>query len=218
MTMEYKVMFIDEESTQHEDFEDHFEEYWPEAKVICVFPSPTVNEMMEEIEQHQPNAIVVDFQLNDKKTDIDYNVCYNGVELLKEIQAQKFDFPCFVLTSYDDDAVADSDDVNFVYIKKNLHFSSDNGKVSFAQRVKSQIDKYLARIENAKAELSVLLEKRKSGKANVKDEGRIIELDSFLEKTMDATGAIPDEMKHLSNMERLNSLIDKVNQLICKFD
>lgn len=218
MTMKYKVMFIDEESTQHEDFEDHFEEYWPEAKVICVFPSPTLNEMMEEIEQHQPNAIVVDFQLNDKKTDVDYNVCYNGIELLKEIQAQKFDFPCFVLTSYDDDAVADSDDVNFVYIKKNLHFSSDEGKVSFAQRVKSQIDKYLARIENAKAELSVLLEKRKSGKANVKDEGRIIELDSFLEKTMDATGAIPDEMKHLSNMERLNSLIDKVNQLICKFD
>lgn len=218
MTMKYMVMFIDEESTQHEDFEDHFEEYWPEAKVICVFPSPTLNEMMEEIEQHQPNAIVVDFQLNDKKTDVDYNVCYNGIELLKEIQAQKFDFPCFVLTSYDDDAVADSDDVNFVYIKKNLHFSSDEGKVSFAQRVKSQIDKYLARIENAKAELSVLLEKRKSGKANVKDEGRIIELDSFLEKTMDATGAIPDEMKHLSNMERLNSLIDKVNQLICKFD
>lgn len=216
--MKYKVMFIDEESTQHEDFEDHFEEYWPEAKVICIFPSPTLNEMMEEIEQHQPNAIVVDFQLNDKKTDVDYNVCYNGIELLKEIQAQKFDFPCFVLTSYDDDAVADSDDVNFVYIKKNLHFSSDEGKVSFAQRVKSQIDKYLARIENAKAELSVLLEKRKSGKANVKDEGRIIELDSFLEKTMDATGAIPDEMKHLSNMERLNSLIDKVNQLICKFD
>ena len=159
MTMKYKVMFIDEESTQHEDFEDHFEEYWPEAKVICVFPSPTLNEMMEEIEQHQPNAIVVDFQLNDKKTDVDYNVCYNGIELLKEIQAQKFDFPCFVLTSYDDDAVADSDDVNFVYIKKNLHFSSDEGKVSFAQRVKSQIDKYLARIENAKAELSVLLEK-----------------------------------------------------------
>lgn len=218
MTMEYKVMFIDEETTQHEDFEDHFDEYWPEAKVICVFPSPTLNEMMEEIEQYQPNAIVVDFQLNDKKTDIDYNVCYNGVELLKEIQAQKCDYPCFVLTSYDDDAVADSDDVNFVYIKKNLHFSSDNGKVSFAQRVKSQIDKFLARVENAKAELSVLLEKRKSGKANVKDEGRIIELDSFLEKTMDATGGIPDEMKHLSNMERLNSLIDKVDQLICKFD
>ena len=218
MTMEYKVMFIDEESTQHEDFEDHFDEYWPEAKVRCVFPFPTLNEMMEGIEQFKPNAIVVDFQLNDKKTDINYNVCYNGVELLKEIQAQKCDYPCFVITSYDDNAVADSDDVNFVYVKKNLHFSSDDGKVSFAQRVKSQIDKYLAKVENAKMELSELLEKRKSGKANVQDEGRIIELDSFLEKTMDATGAIPKEMKHLSNMDRLSSLIDKVDQLISKFE
>lgn len=110
------------------------------------------------------------------------------------------------------------DGYNFVYIKKNLHFSSDCGKVPFAQRVKSQIDKYLARIKNAKAELSILLEKRKSGKANVKDEEHIVELDSFLEKTIDTTGAIPDEMKHLSNMDRLNSLIDKVDQLIGKFE
>ena len=218
MIMEYKIMFIDEESTQHDEFENHFEKYWPEANVRCIFPSSTLNEMLEEIEQWQPNAIVVDFQLNDKKTDIKYNVCYNGVELLKEIQLQKWDFPCFVITSYDDEAVADSNDVNFVYIKKNLHFSSDCGKVPFAQRVKSQIDKYLARIENAKAELSVLLEKRKSGKANVKDEEHIVELDSFLEKTIDTTGAIPDEMKHLSNMDRLNSLIDKVDQLIGKFE
>ena len=149
----------------------------------------------------------------------DVQGCFEALKLLlKEIQLQKCDFPCFVITSYDDDAVADSDDVNFVYIKKSLHFSSNAGKVPFAQRVKCQIDKYLARIVNAKAELSVLLEKRKSGKANVKDEEHIVELDSFLEKTIDTTGAIPDEMKHLSNMDRLNSLIDKVDQLIGKFE
>lgn len=216
--MKYKVIFIDEESTQHDEFKDHFDKYWPEAEVECAFPSPTLNKMLEVIEQYQPNAIIVDFQLNDKKTDIKYNVCYNGVELLKEIQSQKCDFPCFVITSYDDEAVADSNDVNFVYIKKSLHYSSDGGKVPFAQRVKCQIDKYLAKVTNAKAELSFLLEKRKSGKANVIDEGRIVELDSFLEKTMDATGVIPDEMKHLSNMDRLNSLINKVDQLISKFE
>ena len=65
-------MFIDEESTQHDEFENHFEKYWPEANVRCVFPSSTLNEMLEEIEQWQPNAIIVDFQLNDKKTDIKY--------------------------------------------------------------------------------------------------------------------------------------------------
>lgn len=218
MIMKYKIMFIDEESTQHDEFEDHFEKYWPEAEVKCVFPTKTLKEMLEDIEQNHPNAIIVDFRLNEKQTDIPYNVCYNGVELLNEIQAQKPNYPCFVITSYDDDAVADSDDVNFVYIKKSLHFSSNAGKVPFAQRVKCQIDKYLARVENAKAELSVLLEKRKLGKANVKDEGRIIELDSFLEKTIDASAAIPDEMKHLSNMDRLNSLIGKVDQLISKFE
>lgn len=37
MIMKYKIMFIDEESTQHDEFEDHFEKYWPEAEVNVYF-------------------------------------------------------------------------------------------------------------------------------------------------------------------------------------
>lgn len=217
--MNYKVLFIDEESTQHDDFKDHFEENWPEAVCECLFPAKTIEEMMDLLEKKHPDAVIVDYQLNNKKEDISYNVGYNGVDLLNTIHNQLSDFPCFVLTSFDENAVVDSDDVNFVYVKKVLQFSSANGeKVSFAQRVKSQIDKYRIRIAKARKDLLSLIEKREKGNATVLDEERIIELDTFLEKSYGKDNSIPSELKHTSNLEKLNSLIDKVDCLISKMN
>ena len=113
--MSYKVLFIDEESIQHDNFKEHFEENWPEAECECVFPARTIEGMLELLEKTHPDAVIVDYQLNDKKVDISYNVGYNGVELLNAIHNQLADFPCFVITSYDGEAVVDSDDVNLVY-------------------------------------------------------------------------------------------------------
>lgn len=213
--MSYKVLFIDEESVQHDDFKDHFEKNWPDAARECMFPAPTIGEMLERIEEEHPDAVVVDYQLNDKKVDIDYNVCYNGVELINALHMQLSDFPCFVLTSHDDNAVVDSLDVNLVYVKKVLLFSSKDGeKVSFAQRVRNQVDKYRMRIANARKELSTLLEKRKKYTATAQDEERIVELDPFLEKTYGKEDSVPSGLKQMSNLERLNSLIEKVDCLI----
>ena len=50
------------------------------------------------------------------------------------------------------------------------------------------------------------------------DEERIIKLDSFLEKSLDSYDSIPDELKELSNLERLNTLIGKVDDLLKKFE
>lgn len=217
--MGYKVLFIDEESLQHDDFKDHFEENWPEAVIECMFPTPTIEKMLDKIEELHPDAVIVDYQLNDKKEDISYNVGYNGVELLNAIHDKLFDFPCFVITSYDGEAVGDSDDVNLVYVKKVLHFSSVDGeKVSFAQRVKSQIDKHRMRIDNARKELSNLIVKRERGNATVQDEEKIVELDSFLEKTYGRNDSVPSGLKQLSNLERLNTLIEKVDNLIDKMN
>ena len=72
------------------------------------------------------------------------------------------------------------------------------------------------RIDNARKELSILIEKREKGNATVQDEERIIELDTFLEKTYGKEDAVPSELKHMSNLEKLNTLIDKVDCLINK--
>lgn len=214
--MNYKILFIDEESEQQDKFMDYFESACPEAVTCCELPLPSIDDMLEKIWSLHPDAVVTDFRLNEIKEDIRYTVKYNGMELLKAIRRQREDFPCFVITSFADEAVSDSDDVNLVYEKGQLKTTSDNAKVTFAARVIQQIEKYRSRIDNAKRELSGLLNKRMSGDANVRDEERIIELDTFLEKALGAENLVPPELKCLSNLKRLNKLIEKVDEILSK--
>jgi DNA-binding NarL/FixJ family response regulator len=212
--MKYTILYIDEESTQHDMFMDYFEAACQDAIPKCEFPLPTLDEMIKKIWSLCPDAIVTDFQLNDKKLDVDYTVKYNGVELIRALREQRENFPCFVITSFDDEAVNDSDDVNLVYIKDVLTHESNNAKAIFAERVTHQIDKYRSRIETAKQELSDLMDKRRREEVNIYEEQRIIELDTFLEKAFNAESNVPFELKTFSNMNKLKELINKVDELL----
>lgn len=218
----YKILFIDEEQETFDDFLDYVEYSSTKDKieVQTEFPLENIEEMIELIFKINPDAIVVDFRLNEMKTDIQYNVPYNGVELVDEFLKTRMGFPCFVLTAFDDLAVSASDDVNKVYIKNILHNNKEESKAKakFLDRVINQIEHYKSKINNAEKELLSLIELRKSGKAGISDEERIIELDQFLENTIDRKHSIPKEYKTLSNEDRLNKILNTVDEILKKVD
>lgn len=217
----YKILFIDEEKDTLEDFEEFVEDFPSkvELKPLTSFPLASKDEMIEHIIKLAPDALVVDFRLNEMKNDIKYNIPYNGVDLVEEYQSIRNNFPCFVLTALDDEAVNQSEDVNIVYIKNILYNKEEgNAKAKFLDRVLGQIEHYKSRIENAKIELAELVILRKAGKADINIESKIIELDDFLEKSIDAKNSMPSEFKTLSNSNRLDSIIYKVDELLKKID
>jgi CheY-like chemotaxis protein len=215
----YKILFIDEEKETLEDFEDFVEGFSAktELNAITKLPLADKEEMIELIIKLAPDALISDFRLNEMKTDINYTVPYNGVELVEKFQSIRTDFPCFVLTALDDEAVNQSDDVNIVYVKNILHNKEEgNAKAKFLDRVVSQIEHYKKKIENAKEELTELVKVRQAGEANIDIENRIIYLDDFLEKSIDARNSIPSEFKTLSNSNRLDNILNKVDDLLNK--
>lgn len=217
----YKILFIDEEKDTLQDFEDFVEKFTSKTKLeaIAMFPLADLNEMIETIIKHAPDAIISDFRLNELKTDIKYNVPYNGVELVEEFESIRNHFPCFVLTALDDEAVNNSNDVNIVYVKNIIYNKEEvNAKAKFLDRVVSQIEHYKNRIEHSKNELNELIAVRKAGKADYEIENRIIELDNFLEKSIDAKNIIPSEFKTLSNSNKLDGILNKVDELLNKLD
>lgn len=216
--MDYKILFIDEEEEEQDKFKDYFERVSPDVNPECLLPEADIDDMLDKIIELQADAIVTDFRLNEIRTHVNYNVNYNGVELIKELRNRYENFPSFVITSHDDEAVNDTDDVNVVYIKDILSPENDKGKVPFAQRIIRQIDKYRSSIDAARNELNVLIDKRSNGEAGVYEENRIIELDSFLERTFGTYDAIPEQMKKLSNIDKLNELIDKADEILKKLE
>ncbi len=218
----YKILFIDEEQETFDDFLDYVElsSTKDNIEVQTQFPLEHLDEMVELIFKINPDAIVTDFRLNEMKTDIKYNVPYNGVELVQELLKIRTGFPCFVLTAYDDLAVSESDDVNKVYIKNILHNNKEESKAKakFLDRVIYQIEHYKSKIKSVEKELLELIELRKSGKANISDEERIIALDNFLENIIDSQHSVPPEFKTLSNEDRLNKLLSTVDEILKKVD
>lgn len=217
----YRILFIDEETDAIEEFKDYADETTTSEQIVVLdeFPQPSLDEMIETIIKINPDAVITDFMLNEKKTSIKYGVEYNGIDLVKKFISIRDDFPCFVMTSFDDDAVKESDDVNIVYIKDILHSEKNsNVKASFLEKVVSQITHYRARIDSSEKELKQLIELRKTGKATIVDENRIIELDHFLEQSVDRKNSIPKEFKELSNTQRLQEILSKVDNLLSKIN
>ncbi len=218
----HKILFIDEEQEALDDFLDYVELSSTKdiIEVQTKFPLEHLEEMIELIFEINPDAIITDFRLNEMKTDIKYNVPYDGVELVQELLKIRTSFPCFVLTAFDDLAVEESDDVNKVYIKNILHNNKEESKAKakFLDRVITQIEHYKSKINKAEEELLKLIELRKSGKANISDEERIITLDNFLENIIDNKHALPLEFKTLSNEDRLNRLLSAVDKILREID
>jgi DNA-binding NarL/FixJ family response regulator len=214
----YKILFIDEQQDDIDAFKDYVEETNTKKKieVISEFPKEELSEMLATIFHLNPDAVVVDYMLNEMKEAIKYNVPYNGVELVQKILEIREGFPCFVMTSFDDDAIKEIADVNMVYIKGILHGSEKhvNAKANFLERVESQISHYKTKIADSEKRLIELIELRRSGKATIEQEQEMIELDHFLERSIDKKNSIPEEFKSLSNSKRLEDILAKVDELL----
>lgn len=220
--IKYKILFIDEEKDSFDDFLDYVEKSVRAGEIdpITQLPLEDLDAMIEKIISLNPDAIITDFNLNEKRVDIDYNVPYNGTELLETFLSLRESFPFFVLTAFDDVAINETDDVNKVYVKHILHKSNKEeatkARATFLDRVIASINHYKSKLKKSEEDLLKLLDKKRSGETNYEEEQRIIELDSFIEKSIDKNSSIPDEYKVSSNADKLGELLSKVDELINK--
>ena len=216
--MAYKLVFIDEEKDQHEHFMDYMDAAGEQFEVVCLYPEADLESMINRLEECHPDAIVSDYLLNEMKENIKYNVPYNGVELVQSYRDIRPGFPCFVITSYDKDAVAEIEDVNLVYVKGLLTNGEQSNKAKFYDRIKAQIEKYKNSIELAQKELNKLLKKRESDTLDMAEEERIVDLDNFLEKSLDNYTSLPSQMKDSKNLRHLTSILDNIDTLLSKLN
>lgn len=212
MTSNIRILFIDEEKENYDRLLDYLDKTTLTDEICFEYKPPlrTLEEMIQAILESNPNALVVDYRLNEDKREIKYTVPYTGISLLQEFRNIKEGFPCFVLTSYDHDAQVESDDVNIVYEKSLLNDSDSK----FLDKVKLQVVKYKSLIRNNTEEFRQLMIKKMERVLTLDEELRLIYLDTFIEKTRDGRASIPSELKETSNLEKLDQLIAKTDEIL----
>lgn len=223
----YKILFVDEDEAEIRRFQRYVRDQDTDKRfdVITKLPLENLGELVDNIFSENIDAIISDYQLAEYMPAI----TYTGVELIEKIQNKKANFPCFVMTSHDDKAVATSLDVNIVYIKglmgkesniksKGLMGKEGNIKITFLERIKSQIDHYQAKIKNSQDELNQIIAHSKKKELTAEQEERLLYLDDFIEKSTDKESKIPKQLKRKSTLNDLHKLIENTDKLLKNMD
>lgn len=224
--MLFNIIFIDEEKVAHRSFKRNFLDKNKEKFTgSYTVPLPNLDDMILAIFEKNPDAILTDFSLNDKKGDLPtpYSIGYNGGDLAEEVRRRRKNFPVFIATSLGDDAARDGYDVKLIHEKygsftdgttSSSNSSADIQHLTFADKVFYEITSYKQFLDQCSNEFDQLIYKRSSESLSLKEEERLIELDGILEASIDQKSKLPEDLKIPSNIARLEKLVSLAEQIL----
>lgn len=203
------IVYVDENLDAREDFGIDAKKSGLFSQVILLSPEPRLDEMIAVLVELKFEALVSDFRLADAAP-----VDYNGAQLVDRFGQVRRDFPCFIRTSYEHEALHEADDVNTVYAKEN---QSSQDVRPLLERVSLQVVRHRRQVEAWTAELSDLLAKDRSMlSADAID--RILALDAWLESGLSSEDALPSLSKRAVLETRVfegrQALIDETERLV----
>lgn len=181
------IIYIDENNDALEDFYIDARNTGLFGKVIILAPKPKLKDMIETLLQSHFEALISDFRLANA-----YPVEYDGSQLVDAFLKIRAGFPCFIRTSYDNEALHASDDVNRVYTKEGK--AEEQAKRSLFDRISLQIQRHRQQVKAWCDELDELLSIDRST-LTAPQIDRIIELDARVEAYMGVDNAVAQTAK-----------------------
>ena len=209
---QYKILFVDEVESDIRRFQRYVRRKDTDEKfeLTTLTPENTLDNFMNFFRENKFDAIITDHKLHEENA----NISFDGIDLVRAIINERADFPCFVLTSFDDEAIINGDDVNIVYIKGLMDTDGENkAHATFLDKIENQIKHHRKKIEDSKTEL---LQLSRKGYLDAKDEARLIELDTYIEKTTYVPSSLPAHLKSAHHLSELHKMIDNTDKLLAE--
>jgi len=204
-TMRPIIAYVDEEKDERDNFYGDAFDSGLFHDIFILHPEQNMEEFVERILDLGIDALVTDFNLSEAD-----QLSYDGEELVSALLAIRSDFPCFIRTSFDEDALRTSDDVNRVY-SKNAEDDEHAGRYLF-DRIAMQIEHYKRKIVSWQEELAFLLELEQEQRTASQIE-KMIELDTKIEASLGKNMAIPASIKK-KLLEKEDALLAETERLI----
>lgn len=206
MMVKGRIIYVDEDPEDIMYFQDFTEGVF-ELEAIQVINDTSLEELVDEILDSPPDAVVTDFMLNEKAT-----VGFNGQGLIEALQKRNKHIPCFLLTSHAPDAIEATHDARLVQAK-GVMLGGDELRSLFISQIAKVIKDHKAEVSSAEEELSSLLGEQREA-LTAEQRQRIIQLDTYLEEHGLTSAALPDELKSDRSIELLVELISQVDLIL----
>lgn len=202
----YRIAYIDESDSDIRRFQRFSYNFF---EVVPFIPKESIEETCNDILESHVDALISDFEFSEQLS----NVHYDGTDLVSLFLKKRENFPVFILTSYEDDAISKGEDVNIIYEKKEM----DEGQ-KFLDRIKAQIEKYKHKLEEEENRLLFLISESKKRTLDAVEIDELKVLDSKIEKALDKEGHIPNILRDDKEAHDLSELLKKVDLLTKKLE
>ena len=166
----------------------------------------TEEDMVQKVYETKPDALIIDYKLSSQQ-----NIAYTGISLASAIDAKLHDFPIFILTSFQDDVFSKECFDVYQVFDFERYIGDQKERLEINSKIVEQIRKYNRTILQWKSELAQLLPLRGS---NVSVDERIVELDTWIENSIDGTSALSPKMKRDLDSNHIQALIAKIDSII----
>lgn len=164
------------------------------------------DDMLTEIIDSHIDAIIIDYNLASQDV-----ISYTGVSLAKRLTDALYNFPIFILTSYQDDLYMHELFNAYQVFDFERYIAEPLERIELNTKIIEQIIKYITERQSWEKELEDILPH--AGESVTIDE-RILSLDSQLEKTIDGKSSISEKLKRELTSDKVQSLIDRIDKII----
>jgi CheY-like chemotaxis protein len=143
-----------------------------------------IQDLIDDVFEQKIDCILIDYKLSSYE-----NVDFTGVEFAKQLENVLYDFPIFILTSYEDDLFSKEIFNAYQVFAFDRYLSEESERIELNYKIIEQILKHNKQQEQWKNEL---LEKLPRAGTSQEIDSRIIELDTKLEKSINGASSIPE--------------------------
>ncbi|MBP5059623.1 response regulator [Pseudomonas chlororaphis] len=201
-----RIVYIDEDPDDIVYFQEFVDGHFT-LETIQIINDSELSEVVDDILNSPPDAVITDFMLNEKAT-----VGFNGQALIELLQERNKHIPCFLLTSHAPDALEATHDARLVQAKAVM-LGQDDLKSLFRSQIAKVIEDHKVKINRAEEELESLLAIPKQ-EISAQQRQRIIELDNYIEEHGLTSESLPSELKEERSIELLTKLVGQVDELL----
>jgi hypothetical protein len=181
------IAYVDEQPDERDNFfaDAYDSELFDE--IHLVHPKADISETVSELLELGIEALITDFNLADAAP-----INYSGEDLVAQYLKIRAGFPCFIRTSYEEEALNTSADVNRIY-SKDVRQMEHAGRPLF-HRISLQIEHRRKELDTWQDELQTLLAVPDPNRTAA-DVERILDLDTLLEASISNVQRLPKEVK-----------------------
>lgn len=202
----YNIGYLDEEELWQAQA---IKKFGREFNVKLIEVPIALSEIWPFIVENELDAVIVDFRLFESG-----KVTYDGAQVVSEIMKHNEHFPMFIMTSYENNAVEQSE--NILIIRGKDALTDDELFEKFVLVLKRTISSYRKKVEEAKATLLEIEQKILAGQETTPSDDVARFKAELLLSEIDKDNSMPMNFNAMGHSHQMKEMLEMTKALVEK--